>query len=102
MFVGEDGRVSGSINVEQVLALYADTDDDDLKAHYREVLGYDPNAGEVEVEESAAEPAPLPDPLSRPSDSAMKADWVAYAVAKGADRTEAENSTKADLIAAYG
>jgi hypothetical protein len=35
----EDGRVSGSIDRARVAELYAATDDDELKAHYREVLG---------------------------------------------------------------
>lgn len=37
-----------------------------------------------------------------PAQSATKGDWVDYAVSKGADETEAESMTKADLIAAYG
>lgn len=36
-----------------------------------------------------------------PARSAVKADWVAYAVALGADPAEAEGMTKADLIEAY-
>jgi hypothetical protein len=46
---------------------------------------------------------------ARPSPSASKADWVAYAVAQRAEgvseedaTAEAEAMTKADLIAAYG
>ena len=39
----------------------------------------------------------------RPKDSAVKAEWVAYAVqAHGADPEEAEGLTKADLIELYG
>lgn len=37
-----------------------------------------------------------------PAKSASKADWVDYAVAQGADRDEADASTKDDLIATYG
>lgn len=43
-----------------------------------------------------------PDAVGRPARAARKADWVAYAVAQGADRTEAEASTKDDLVTAYG
>lgn len=37
-----------------------------------------------------------------PAKSASKADWVAYAVAQGADEADADAQTKDDLIAAYG
>lgn len=37
-----------------------------------------------------------------PAKSANKAEWVAYAVAQGADEADAEASTKDDLIATYG
>ena len=37
-----------------------------------------------------------------PTRSASKAEWVAHAVSQGMDPEEAEASTKADLIAAYG
>lgn len=37
-----------------------------------------------------------------PAKSALKEEWVEYAVSQGADREEAESSTKDDLIATYG
>lgn len=37
-----------------------------------------------------------------PADNAPKPEWVEYAVRQGATREDAEGSTKADLIAAYG
>jgi hypothetical protein len=37
MIVDKDGRVAGSIDLAALAQLYAQTDDDDLKAHYREV-----------------------------------------------------------------
>jgi hypothetical protein len=37
-----------------------------------------------------------------PARSAVKADWVAYAVTLGADPAEAEGMTKAELIAGFG
>ncbi|MFP8960031.1 hypothetical protein ACLIYP_05580 [Streptomyces nanhaiensis] len=49
--------------------------------------------------------APAPgggDPLERPAKSATKGDWVAYAVASGADRETAEAATKDELIERYG
>lgn len=39
---------------------------------------------------------------AEPKKSGSKADWVEYAVSKGADRAEAEASTRDDLAAAYG
>jgi len=37
-----------------------------------------------------------------PVRSASKAEWVAYAVASGADETEANEATKEQLIEAWG
>lgn len=41
-------------------------------------------------------------PVSAPKPVAPKADWVAWAVANGADEHEASASTKADLMEQYG
>jgi hypothetical protein len=41
-------------------------------------------------------------PLSRPTDSAAKGEWVAYAVSRGEDPVVANAATKAELIAEYG
>jgi hypothetical protein len=38
----------------------------------------------------------------RPADYASKAEWVDFAVSKGANRDEAESSSKADLVSKYG
>ncbi len=43
-----------------------------------------------------------PAALEEPKKSGSKADWVEYAVSKGADRAEAEAATRDDLAAAYG
>jgi hypothetical protein len=37
-----------------------------------------------------------------PAQSALKAEWVAFAVSRGADPTQAEAATKAELIDTYG
>ncbi|HZO69402.1 MAG TPA: hypothetical protein VFB74_30790 [Kribbellaceae bacterium] len=63
----EDGRVSGSIDRARVAELYAATDDDELKAHYREVLGDsdegkaldEPAEGEAGDDEAAENDADL-------------------------------------------
>lgn len=39
MHVGEDGHVAGSVNRAQVAELLAATDDEELKAYYRDLLG---------------------------------------------------------------
>ncbi|MFC8429911.1 hypothetical protein [Streptomyces sp. NPDC057253] len=41
-------------------------------------------------------------PLTEPSKTAVKADWVGWAVVKGANAEEADGMTKADLIEKYG
>lgn len=38
----------------------------------------------------------------RPKDYAPKPEWVAYAVASGADPADAEAATKAELVALFG
>lgn len=47
------------------------------------------------------EPAPAA-PGAKPTQNANKATWVEWAVSQGADRDEAEKSSKADLVEAYG
>ncbi|MFE9865874.1 hypothetical protein ACFYPZ_24570 [Streptomyces sp. NPDC005506] len=51
-----------------------------------------------ESEASSTEPASIP----MPSKGGSKADWVAYAVAQGADVAEAESKTRDQLVDAYG
>jgi hypothetical protein len=41
-------------------------------------------------------------PVELPAKTARHDLWVDYAVSKGADRVEAQSSTKADLIELYG
>ena len=41
-------------------------------------------------------------PTEEPAKTAVKAEWVGWAVANGADAEEAEGMTKADLIDVYG
>lgn len=60
-----------------------------------------------EATAEAAEDNPTPEgvrdaAVDAPSASASKADWVAFAVAQGADPAEAEASTKAKLREQYG
>lgn len=55
---------------------------------------------EITAEPSVAAPAAP----QRPADSALKTEWVAYAVAVDGDLSaeDAESMTKADLIEMYG
>lgn len=61
-------------------------------------LADDPSSG-WRVED---EPEPAAASAGRPPQAAAKDAWVAYAVTCGADQTEAEGMTKADLIDRYG
>jgi hypothetical protein len=103
MIVGEDGHVAGSVNRAQLAELLAGTDDEELKAHYRELLGESEEAQPAAEppSEPDIEPEPEPGP-ERPTDYAAKADWVAWAVYKGADEADASAATKAELIELYG
>ena len=42
------------------------------------------------------------DEPTRPADYAQKGDWVAYAVARGASKEDAQAATKNELIELYG
>lgn len=58
---------------------------------------------EVSGRAQAAEPEEAePESDSKPKHVAPKAEWVDYAVTQGADRDEAEDMTKAELIELYG
>lgn len=65
----------------------------------------EPEEGPEEAAEGDAEGEPEatePEGPARPVDSASKADWVAYAVARGLAQADAEGMTKAALIEALG
>lgn len=74
--------------------------------------GYTPAAADepdkaADEADKAADEAPTDarqDDLPEPKRTADRAAWVEYAVSKGADRSdiEAQNPSKADLIAAWG
>lgn len=63
-----------------------------------------PKGGQYIAEEddqTPGAPAPAP-PTSRPPQSAPKAEWVAWAVVRGADPETAPAMSKGDLIDRYG
>jgi hypothetical protein len=121
MDISEDGTVSGSVNRAELAEAYANATDDNVKAnlasaaaeHGMYVEGdqlVDPSAAPPEAPAEAEEPstteAPASEPAAessgQPTQADNKATWVDYAVSKGADRDEAEASTKADLVERYG
>lgn len=57
----------------------------------------EPPPDETEFKSALDEPA-----SDRPSKSALKEEWVDYAVSQGLDRDEAEEYTKQDLVDEYG
>lgn len=61
-------------------------------------LAEDPASG-WRCAESDPEPGPIA--LERPTKSASKADWKAYAVDQGMDEDEAEKATRDELAAKY-
>lgn len=66
----------------------------------------EPQPAPPQPETVEAEPEPTPElepaEVEPPKHYAAKPDWVDYAVSQGADRDEAENSTKDELIELYG
>jgi hypothetical protein len=77
-----------------------------------EAIVSEPSAtGAGPVPEAVPEPVPEPEPVTPvaeedsgdpPKPADPKADWVTYAVAHGANPSDAEASTKVQLMQAYG
>lgn len=86
----EGALVSGSV------------DEDNLKHHLDGGMVEKVKASDVPAEKPADEPPSEALKSEAPAEYASKGDWVDYAVSKGAAIQDAEASTKADLIAAYG
>lgn len=57
---------------------------------------------ETPTPDPVPEPIPGPDPADRPARSAVRAEWVEWAIKSGASRSDAESMTKSDLIEVYG
>ncbi len=51
---------------------------------------------------SPPEPEPDPEPPSAPGPADPKAEWIGYAISRGADPDTAGRMTKADLMSRYG
>jgi hypothetical protein len=66
MIVDKYGRVAGSIDLAALAQMYAECEDDDLKAHYREVAAESGvELGEQAPELVEPEPNPEPEPDDR-------------------------------------
>lgn len=57
---------------------------------------------ETPTPDPVPEPIPGPDPADRPARSAVRSEWVEWAIKSGASRSDAESMTKSDLIEVYG
>jgi hypothetical protein len=66
--------------------------DDDQERHFLE----------AKLVEQVASPTVVEDDDGPPAKTALKEDWVAFAVSKGADEAEADGLTKQELQDLYG
>jgi hypothetical protein len=118
VIVDKYGRVGGSIDLAALAAMYAECDDEDLRAHYAEVAaesGVDLKADEPEADErSYSGPTshtdhtagPEPEPEPEPGDQAPpragagsgRDVWAAYAESQGVEVTD--DMTRDEIIAA--
>lgn len=69
--------------------------DDDQKRHFLDAELVEKVASPTVIEEADADDGP-------PARTALKEDWVAFAVSKGADEAEADGLTKQELQDLYG
>jgi hypothetical protein len=96
MIVDESGRVFGSVDVAQLTALYAQTDDEDLREHYRQIAA----ENGVALEEPQAAPAEeaVPEESEAPPEPNAYDGWsLAELQDEAAARGLAKSGNKADL-----
>ena len=99
MIEHDDGRVSGSIDRARVAELHAGTDDEELRAYYRDLLG-ESEEGKAVDERARAEREPEDLPAEpAPSMAMSKSELVELARGKVDDP---ESRTKAELVVALG
>jgi hypothetical protein len=79
----------------------AETPADQAAVTYCQRRGYivTVDAGEQDADETLEDNGGV---VPRPNVAATKADWVAYAVSRGASEEDASNATKNELIELYG
>lgn len=109
MMINKYGRVAGSIDLAVLADMYAQCDDDDLRAHYREVAaesGVDLDStgpvdalGAVEEVERLSRVAESEDqPPPRAGAGSGRDVWAAYAESKGVEVTD--DMTRDEIIEA--
>jgi hypothetical protein len=105
VIVDKYGRVGGSIDLATLAEMYAECDDDELKAHYAEVAaesGVDLGEQATEPEVVEAEPVPEPEPEDQAPPRAGAGSgrdvWAAYAESQGVEVTD--DMTRDEIIAA--
>lgn len=75
---------------------------EDLASHLLDLGMVHEVGGRAQAAEAEEADPEEPESDSKPKHVAPKAEWVDYAVTQGADRDEAEDMTKAELIELYG
>jgi hypothetical protein len=101
VIIDKYGRVAGSIDLAALAQMYAQTDDNDLKAHYRQVAaesGVDLEAEEATEPEPEPEPEPEDQAPPRAGPGSGRDAWAAYAESKGVDVSD--DMTRDEIIAA--
>lgn len=93
-------KYTGDVAGVHFVAGQAVTDDPAALAYCRSA-GYTIEPTDDQADEAPAAEAPNLTP-SRPTTSGTKAEWVAWAVACGADPQEADRLTKQQLVDTYG
>lgn len=101
MIVDKYGRVAGSIDLAQLAELYAQTDDEDLKAHFRQVAAE--NGASLSGTEADFEAVVGAQPTKPASEVALD-DLRAQADALGikVDRRWGEQRLRDEIAAAQG
>ncbi len=105
MIVDKYGRVAGSIDLATLAQMYAQSDNDELKAHYREVaaehgvdLGDAKAAGLPEPDDVPTTGAPEPEAPPKSGPGSGKDAWVDYAESLGVEVSD--DMTRDDIIEA--
>ncbi|QNJ57617.1 hypothetical protein SEA_KEANU_11 [Streptomyces phage Keanu] len=101
---GVEERRQAMIKEQQASQTKGDGDAGHTAVRERPANGDDASTkhGVTQGQETADETRGEPNPANRPARSATKEAWVDWAVECGADRSDAKNMTKQDLIEVYG
>ena len=108
MYISPEGLVTGSVNRAELAAAFNEASDEAVRANLAAAAAdHGMHVEGDRLVDPSVPRAPEPEPEvseepARPAQADNKAAWVDWAVAQGADREDAETSTKADLIELYG